>query len=113
MVVARRPPKMIALIGTPSGFCQSGSSVGHWLAGAVKRLFGCAAGLLPSYRSPRQVVMPSGGAALMPSHQTSPSAVSATLVKIVFSRIDAIAFGLVATEVPGATPKYPASGLTA
>ena len=31
---------MIALIGTPSGFCQSGSKVGHWLAGAVKRLFG-------------------------------------------------------------------------
>jgi hypothetical protein len=29
MVVARRPPKMMALIGTPSGFSQSGSIVGH------------------------------------------------------------------------------------
>ncbi len=49
-----------------------------------------------------------------PSHQTSPSGVSATLVKtelpllIVF-----IALGLVCSLVPGATPKKPYSGLTA
>ena len=49
----------------------------------------------------------------MPSHQTSPSSVSATLVKIVLERIVFIALGLVAIEVPGATPKYPASGLMA
>ena len=49
----------------------------------------------------------------MPSHQTSPSSVFAQLVKIVFSRIVAIAFGLVSSPVPGATPKKPASGLTA
>ena len=49
----------------------------------------------------------------MPSHQTPPSGVSATLVKIVFFESAAIAFGLVFTEVPGATPKKPASGLIA
>jgi hypothetical protein len=41
----------------------------------------------------------------MPSHQTSPSSVSATLVKMVLRSTDAIALGLVAREVPGATPK--------
>ena len=35
---------MKALIGTPCGFSQSGSIVGHWLAGAVNRALGCAAG---------------------------------------------------------------------
>ena len=49
----------------------------------------------------------------MPSHQTPPSGVSATLVKIVFFASVAIAFGLVLAEVPGATPKKPASGLMA
>ena len=34
---------MIALMGTPFGFSQSGSIVGHCEAGAVKRAFGCAA----------------------------------------------------------------------
>src|SRR5689334_23330843 len=41
MVEARRPPKMIALIGTPAGFSQSESMQGHCDAGAVKRAFGC------------------------------------------------------------------------
>ena len=49
----------------------------------------------------------------MPSHQTSPSSVSATFVKIVFFVIVAIALGLVLSFVPGATPKKPASGLMA
>jgi hypothetical protein len=47
----------------------------------------------------------------MPSHQTPPSGVSATLVKIVFREIVAIALGFVFADVPGATPKKPASGL--
>ena len=34
-------------------------------------------------------------------------------MKIVLARIVAIAFGLVFSDVPGATPKYPASGLIA
>ena len=49
----------------------------------------------------------------MPSHQMSPSSVSAQLVKIVFFDAASIAFGFVFSPVPGATPKMPASGLTA
>ena len=49
----------------------------------------------------------------MPSHQTSPSSVLATLVKMMFSPKVFMAFGFVSSEVPGATPKKPASGLTA
>ena len=41
--VARRPPKRMALIGTPSGSSHSRAMTGPWLAGAVKRAFGCAA----------------------------------------------------------------------
>jgi energy-coupling factor transporter ATP-binding protein EcfA2 len=32
-LLARAPPKMKALMGTPSGFSQSASMEGHWLAG--------------------------------------------------------------------------------
>ena len=50
----------------------------------------------------------------MPSHQMSPSSVSATLVKIELPlAMVRIAFGLVSQPVPGATPKKPYSGLTA
>ena len=49
----------------------------------------------------------------MPSHQMSPSSVLAQLVKIVLRSIVRIAFGLVCSPVPGATPKKPASGLIA
>jgi hypothetical protein len=49
----------------------------------------------------------------MPSHQTSPSSVFAQLVKTVLRSIVFIAFGLVFSPVPGATPKKPASGLIA
>ena len=48
----------------------------------------------------------------MPSHQTPPSSVRATFVKIVLPLATArMAFGLVDQPVPGATPKRPASGL--
>src|SRR5271155_773925 len=119
MVLARRPPKRIAEMGTPAGFSQSSSMLGHWLAGAVKRPLGCAAGLpvtLPMsgvQRSPRQSRHSAGGSSVMPSHQTPPSGVSATLVKIVFFARVAMALGLVLALVPGATPKKPASGLMA
>ena len=43
----------------------------------------------------------------------SPSSVLAQLVKIVLRSIVRIAFGLVFSPVPGATPKKPASGLIA
>src|SRR5919206_4979511 len=49
----------------------------------------------------------------MPSHQMSPSSVSAQLVKIELRSIVSIALGLVLWLVFGATPKNPASGLTA
>src|SRR6185369_6763437 len=110
---------MIALIGTPFGFSQSGSIVGHCEAGAVNRAFGCAALAPVSFAIagvhflPCQSRHSAGGASVIPSHHTPPSGVSATLVKMVFFASEAIAFGLVLTEVPGATPKKPASGLIA
>src|SRR5580704_2757651 len=119
MVVARRPPKMIALIGTPFGSSHAGSMEGHWEAGAVKRAFGCAA-LAPVdlaiwgvHLFPCQSRHSSGGSSVIPSHQTPPSGVKATFVKIVFFDSVAIAFGFVFIEVPGATPKNPVSGLIA
>src|SRR6266568_6850795 len=118
MVVGRRPPKMKAEMGTPLGFSQSGSIVGHCDAGAVKRALAWAAGLPVSFpisgvqRLPCQS-MHSAGASDMPSHQTPPSGVSATLVKMVFLASAIMALGLVLTDVPGATPKNPASGLMA
>src|SRR5882757_1688881 len=110
---------MIALIGTPFGFSQSGSMVGHCEAGAVKRAFGCAAFApvaLPIsgvHLFPCQSRHSAGGSSVMPSHHTPPSGVSATLVKIEFVARVIIALGFVLTEVPGATPKKPASGLMA
>src|SRR5687768_7784699 len=114
-VVLRRPPKMNALIFTPLGSSQAGSIDGHWLAGAVKRAFGCAAGVPFSgvHGCPRQSVNSAGGFSVIPSHHTSPSAVSATLVKMVLARSVAMALGLDFSLVPGATPKKPASGLMA
>src|ERR1700730_8152443 len=101
MVVARRPPKMIALIGTPFGSSHAGSIVGHCEAGAVKRAFGCAA-LAPVslpicgvHFLPCQSRHSAGGSSVMPSHQTPPSGVSATLVKMEFFESATIAFGFV------------------
>src|SRR4051794_18025134 len=110
---------MRAEMGTPLGSSQFASIDGHWLAGAVKREFGCAA-LCPRVRPisgvqscPVQSMRCAGGSGVMPSHQTSPSSVSATFVKTTFSFNVAIALGLVCSDVPGATPKKPASGLMA
>src|SRR3954471_9637522 len=113
--VARRPPNSIASIGTPAGSSHSGAIAGSWAAGVVKRAFGCAALASDSgvQSSPFQSSAWAGGSAVIPSHHTSPSSVSAQLVKIVFARIVLIAFGLVLRPVFGATPKKPASGLIA
>src|SRR5712671_3608365 len=99
---------IMALIGTPFGFSQSGSIVGHCEAGAVKRAFGCAA-LAPVslaisgvHLLPCQSRHSAGGSSVMPSHHTPPSGVSATLVKMEFFESATIAFGFVWTEVPGA-----------
>src|SRR3984957_7124251 len=120
MVGARRPPKGKAEMGTPSGDSHAAMSMeGHCETGAVKRPLGWAAGLplcLPIsgvQRSPRQSRHSAGGLSVMPSHQTPPSGVRATLVKMVLRASVAMALGLVFDEVPGATPKKPASGLMA
>src|SRR4029453_2263539 len=103
----------MALMGTPVGSSQAGSIVGHCDAGAVKRALGCAA-LAPVSLAisgvhflPCQSVHSAGGSSVMPSHQTPPSGVSATFVKILFVASAAIAFGFVLFDVPGATPKNP------
>ena len=81
----------------------------------MKREFGCAAGVSqPGVQScPVQSIKCSGGSAVFPSHQTSPSSVNATFVKIEFAAIACIAFGFDFHDVPGATPKNPVSGLIA
>src|SRR6202140_1691698 len=119
MVCALRPPKMIALMGTPVGSSHAESMVGHLGAGAVKRAFGWAA-FTPVFFAisgvqtfPCQSSHSAGGFSVIPSHQIPPSGVSATLVKIEFFAKVAIALGFVFTDVPGATPKKPASGLMA
>src|SRR3954471_19755893 len=110
---------MIALIGTPAGDSQSESMIGHCRAGAVNRAFGWAAGLPVArpisgvHRSPRQSRHSAGGSRVIPSQHPPPSGGRGPLVKIVFRAIIAMAFGLVLFDVPGATPKTPASGLIA
>ena len=95
--MARRPPKSMAEIGTPSGSSHSSAITGHCDAGAQNREFGCAAGVseagVQSWRL--QSVACAGGSPSMPSHQTSPSSVSATLVNTVSWVSVRIAFGLV------------------
>src|SRR5260370_42099949 len=104
MVVARRPPKIIALIGTPFGFSQSGSIVGHCEAGAVKRAFGCAAfapvcfPISGVHLFPCQSRHSTGGSSVIPSHHTPPSGVSATLVDIAFLASAAMAVVLVLNQ---------------
>ena len=111
----RRPPNSIASIGTPAGASHSGAIAGSCAAGVVNRALGCAAGASASgvQSSPCQSIRWAGGSFVIPSHQMSPSSVRAQFVKIVFERTVAIAFGLVFSLVPGATPKKPASGLIA
>src|SRR5579863_4515168 len=101
--VARRPPNRKASIGTPAGSSHSGAIDGHWAAGVVKRAFGCAAGVSDSgvQSFPFQSIACAGGSPVSPSHHTSPSSVSAQLVKIVFRPIVSIALGLVSAPVPG------------
>src|SRR6218665_2095352 len=114
-VLERRPPKMMAEMGTPMGSLALGLSAGLFPMGAVKRLLGCAAfSGLPRFQGrPCQSVSSSGTSPSMPSHHTSPSAVMATLVKSVSRDTQAMALGLLLVLVPGATPKSPARGLLA
>src|SRR5437660_120301 len=98
---------MIAEIGTPSGSFAALESAGLLVIGAVKRLLGCAA-FSPEalfHGRPCQSSMPAGASLSMPSHHTSLSGVSATLVKIVSRSTVRIAIRLLLRLVPGATPK--------
>ncbi len=89
--------------------------VGHCAAGTANRALGWAAGVPDSgvQSLPRQSVRCAGGFSVRPSHHTSPSSVSATLVKTVLPQRVLMALALVSSPVPGATPKKPASGLMA
>ena len=104
----RRAPKMNAEIGTPAGSSQCGSSDGHCADDTVKRAFGCAA-LRPQsgvQSLPCQSIEVRGRLLRScPSHQTSPSSVSATFVKMTFFLSISIALGFDSYDVPGATPK--------
>jgi hypothetical protein len=84
--------------------------------GVQNRLFGCDDDSSDSgvQSRPFQSVRWAGGSSVMPSHQMSPSSVSATLVKTELPlAMVRIALGFVFHAVPGATPKRPNSGLTA
>src|SRR5262249_8460779 len=118
IVFARRPPKRIAEIGTPAGSSHSWAITGHCANGVQYREFGCALGTpaAPSdgVQSCRRQEVQWSGWPSMPSHHTSPSSVSATLVKIVLPELSVrMALGLVFQLVLGATPKNPFSGFTA
>src|SRR3954454_6497865 len=114
-LVARRPPKRIAEMGTPFGSSHSGAIEGHCDAGAVNRALGWAAGVPDAgvQSLPFQSTRCAGFSAVRPSHQMSPSSVLATLVKMQLPHSVRSALGLVSSPVPGATPKKPASGLMA
>ena len=113
--VARRPPNRMTSSGTPSGVSQSCAIWGHCAAATVKREFGCAAGRPEAgvQSLPSQSTSCGGASSVSPSHHTSPSGRSATLVKIVLPQSVSTAVTLVDSPVPGATPKKPASGLIA
>src|SRR3954447_9939964 len=114
-VVAPRPPNRSAEIGAPAGSSHSGATDGTCDSGAVKRLFGWAAGLAESgvQSLPSQSVRCAGLSGVSPSHHTSPSSVRATLVNTVLRVSAATALALVSRPVPGATPNIPYSGLIA
>ncbi len=78
----------------------------------MKRALGWAAGVSEDgvQSLPFQSVRWAGVSSVMPSHQMSPSSVSATLVKTELPHRVFMALALVCSPVPGATPKKPASG---
>src|SRR5882762_7132883 len=90
---ARRPPKMKAEMGTPSGASHFGEMLGDCCAGTVYRAFGCAAAPLDgSHASPFQLINHAGASVPIPSHHGSRSEVIATFVNNVFLCSAAITF---------------------
>src|SRR6266852_560792 len=114
-VSERRPPNTKADIGTPCGFSQSESMEVRCDAGTVNRALGCAAFLpqLGVHSFPCQSISVAGGVSVITSHHASPPGVVATFVNIVLLLIIAMQLGSVFSDVPGATPKNPDSGLIA
>src|SRR3990167_9154633 len=98
---------MKALIGTPLGSSHAASNEGHCEVAQVKRELGCAARRPDSgvQSFPCQSMRCLGTGPSLPYHHTSPSSVSATLVKIVSHSIIFMALGFVLLDVPGTTPK--------
>ena len=91
-----------AVGGFPVGIDGGALRGGRGEAGVGMR--GVGAGLLPISGvqcSPRQSRHSAGGSSVMPSHQTPPSGVSATLVKMVFCASVAMALGLVLARGAG------------
>jgi len=84
-------------MGTPAGSSQAGSMEGERVAATVKREFGCAAGRpQPGVHSLPVQSVSFGGAFLRHAlPHTSPSGVSATLVKMVSALTASMQFGLV------------------
>jgi hypothetical protein len=105
----------MAEIGTPSGSSHSEAIAGSCDAGEVKRALGWAAGVPDAgvQSWPLQSVRWEGGSSVICSHHTSPSSVSAVLVKTELADMVIMALRLVRSLVPGATPKNPFSGLIA
>jgi hypothetical protein len=107
IVVARRPPKMIAEIGTPFGSSANFDRLGLLRIGAVKREFGCAAfsGEAGVHGRPFQSVSSGGG---RPVHALPPHVAVGGQRDVGEDRVAgdvAIAFGFDFMLVPGATPK--------
>jgi hypothetical protein len=115
MVVARRPPKTMPSIGTPSGFCHSGSIDGHCDGrcgeagvgvGADAAAIGCPVLAGPVDGVGRRLAV----------HAFPPDIAVIGEPDVGEDAVGSDGFhgrGLVLYAVPGATPKYPVSGLMA
>jgi hypothetical protein len=95
---------------------RRGRCDGHWRCrrGEARVRVRGRRGRSPGVQSlPCQSMRCAGGVSVMPSHHTSPSSVSATLVKMQLRVRSPSRWGWSSSLVPGATPKKPASGLIA
>src|SRR5688572_12891325 len=78
----RRAPNMMASSGTPFGFSNSGDKEAQFVAGVVKRAFGCVAFSVESgvHGRPCQSRACAGGGSSWPSHHGVPSGRNAAFV---------------------------------
>ena len=102
----RRPPKIIAEIGTPAGSSHLSWMMGHCRAGQQNLELGWLDFFVLSspslYFSPvhEMISVPGGVSSSRPSQKYPPSTVSPTLVKIEFFEHVRMAFGFVFMFVP-------------